>query len=115
MLHPHGSALQFKDDQLLPEKERWYRLCQIGQDGKDVLVILVNSQRMQDLWEFGHRQPMYMDATHGILKYGLKLITVLVKDAKLKGARCPSSCLGGMCDRFRTEPCETSFCALYCR
>lgn len=34
---------------------------------------------------FGHDRPLFMDATHGTVKYGYKLVTVLVMDQMNKG------------------------------
>jgi hypothetical protein len=49
-----------------------------------------------DAIKYGHDRPLFMDATHGLQKYGLKLVTVLVKDASNRGRHSLSASQGNV-------------------
>lgn len=89
--------MQFKNDQLLPAESRKWLACEIDFDGDQVLIVLAADKMLREAWAYGHEGPLYMDATHGLQRYGLKIVTVHVKTDEQKGAslrsqRC-SGCL----------------------
>jgi hypothetical protein len=49
-------------------------------EGKEPLIILRTQAMLQDAVELGHCEPIYMDASHGMQRYGLKVVTLHVKD-----------------------------------
>jgi putative ribosome biogenesis GTPase RsgA len=62
-----------------------------SQDGVDVVICLSKRDMLQTAARRGVDEPIYMGATHGMQKYGLKLVTVHVKDEEDKGATTPDS------------------------
>lgn len=53
-----------------------------------MFLVLATQAMLRDAWRFGHEGPLYMDATHGIQRYGLKVVTLHVKTNEQKGERC---------------------------
>jgi hypothetical protein len=78
------SCLQIEADKAKPVQQRQWLRCDIDKDGEDVLVCLAKMDILEIAARRGVGGPVYIDATHGIQKYGLKL-TVLVKDEEGKG------------------------------
>jgi hypothetical protein len=77
--------LQFKADQAKQEKDRRWLRCEIGDDGDKVFIVHATKQMVDDAMRFGHGRALYMDATHGLQKYGLKTVTIHVKDHERRG------------------------------
>jgi hypothetical protein len=59
-----------------------------------VIICLTTTDMRATAVRLGINEPLYMDATHGLQKYGLKLVTVHVKDEEGKGmiTRCFRIC-----------------------
>jgi hypothetical protein len=73
--------LQYQEDNELPVGERsWLHAHLTTGD-----VLLVVAPQMMDAACAGHDRPLFMDATHGTVKYGYKLVAVLVMDQMNKG------------------------------
>jgi hypothetical protein len=77
--------LQFKADLAKREKDRRWLRCEIDDDGDKVFIVLATTQMVGDAQRFGHGRALYMDATHGLQKYGLKTVTIHVKDHEGRG------------------------------
>jgi hypothetical protein len=88
--------MQFELDQAMPEDKRAWLRCDVGNDGHKVVIVLATRHMIADAVTYGHGRPVYMDATHGLQKYGLKIITMLVKDTGDRGEH--STC-------FQISPC----------
>jgi hypothetical protein len=86
-----GECLQFVADKAKPEERREWLRCDISKDGVDVVICLSKRDMLQTAARRGVDEPIYMDATHGMQKYGLKLVTVHVKDEEDKGATTPDN------------------------
>jgi hypothetical protein len=67
-----------------PTKREWLHF-EVDQEGKEPLVILGTQAMLQDAVKRGNCEPIYMDASHGMQRYGLKVVTVHVKDIEGKG------------------------------
>jgi hypothetical protein len=81
--------VQYAKDQTLPHMDRSWLRCEIDDEGHRVVIVLAKPQMRQDAVKYGQGRALYMDATHGLQKYGLKLVTVLVKDHEGRGmAHC---------------------------
>lgn len=77
--------MQFAQDQLLPlEEQQWLR-CDIDADAQDVCIVLARREMVETAVRRGAGGPIVMDATHGLQKYGLKLVTVHVVDEESSG------------------------------
>jgi hypothetical protein len=50
-----------------------------------VLIVLAGKDMLETTIRRGVCLPIYMDATRGLQKYGLKLITVHIKDEESQG------------------------------
>jgi hypothetical protein len=86
--------LQFEADKGVPEEKREWLRCDISNNGVDVVICLAKRDMLRTASMRGVGEPIYMDATHGMQKYGLKLVTVHVKDEEDKGAKtAESGCL----------------------
>jgi hypothetical protein len=84
--------VQYAKDQTLPHMDRSWLRCEIDDEGHRVVIVLAKPQMRQDAVKYGQGRALYMDATHGLQKYGLKLVTVLVKDHEGRGmAHCFTS------------------------
>lgn len=77
--------MQFEEDQGLPAEERKWLDFNVDHDGKEVFALLSTSHMLDTAIERGIDEPVYMDATHGLQAYGLKLVTVHAKDDDGKG------------------------------
>lgn len=77
--------VQYREDLGKDEGKRCWLRCDIGTDGDNIVIILATPSMMAAAWEFGQNKPLYMDATHGLQKYGLKLVTIHVKDLQARG------------------------------
>ena len=77
--------MQFEEDQGLPTEERKWLDFEVGDDGNEVFALLSTSHMLDTAIERGIDEPVYMDATHGLQSYGLKLVTVHAKDDDGKG------------------------------
>jgi hypothetical protein len=75
--------LQYQEDNELPVGERSWLHAHLTTG--DVLLVVATPQMMDAALRFGHDRPLFMDATHGTVKYGYKLVTVLVMDQMNKG------------------------------
>lgn len=66
-----------------PPDQRTFHLCQIEPDD---IIIVVATPAMQDAAiKLGSGQPVFLDATHGLCKYGSKLTTLLAMDEECRG------------------------------
>lgn len=72
-------------DQQLPKEQRAWLRCDIDENADDVLVVLATKDMLETAVRRGCGEPIYMDATHGLQKYGLKIVTVHVKDEESQG------------------------------
>lgn len=54
--------------------------------GKDVTIIIASPSQKRWAWDLGHGNPIFMDASHGMQRYGLKIVTVHVRNHCGKGA-----------------------------
>ena len=72
------------DREKAPESKSWLR-CDIAGDGGATPILLASQRMIGDAVKHGHGRALYMDATHGLQRYGLKLVTVLVKDQETRG------------------------------
>jgi hypothetical protein len=79
-------ALQFAEDQMLPAHSRRWLLCEIDEDGNEVLILLATPAMLQSAIHRGIGEPIYLDATHGMQQYGLKVATGHIKTVQGKGA-----------------------------
>lgn len=79
--------MQFEDDQRKPAEKRQWLAFEVDTEGKQVFLVLATQKMLLDAWRFGHKGPLYMDATHGIQRYGLKVVTLHVKTNEHKGER----------------------------
>ena len=77
--------LQFQEDKSRPAEQQEWRRCDICKDGVDVVICLSKRSMLETAARRGRGEPLYMDATHGLQKYGLKLVTIHVKDEEDKG------------------------------
>jgi hypothetical protein len=50
-----------------------------------VLIVLARKDMLETAVRRGVGEPIYMDATHGLQKYGLKVVTVHIKDEESQG------------------------------
>lgn len=72
-------------DQQLPQEQRTWLRCEIDDDADNVMIVLARKEMLETAVRRGVGEPIYMDATHGLQKYGLKVITVHVKDEESQG------------------------------
>jgi hypothetical protein len=80
------SLLQWEADlRLEPSKREWLHF-EVDEEGKEPLVILGAQAMLRGAVERGHCEPIYMDATHGMQRCVLKVVTVHVKDIEGTGA-----------------------------
>lgn len=75
--------LQWVNDQALPVDERSYYCADLTPG--EVCVVLATPAMLEAGIKWGHARPVFMDATHGVIKYGYKLVTLLVMDDHNKG------------------------------
>jgi hypothetical protein len=85
------------------EQRRWLR-CDLDSKGNNVLIVLANRNMWETTCRRGNGEPLILDATHGLQRYALKLITAHVVDENFAGTvACTASfmvCLhdfGGWC------------------
>lgn len=83
------SQLQYQADKAVPKEQRVWLRCDIDTAGENVVVCLAKRGMIQTAIRRGVGEPMYMDATHGLQKYGLKVVTVHVKDEENKVSWLP--------------------------
>jgi hypothetical protein len=88
--------MQFELDKAKPAHKRAWLRCDVDEDGHHVVVVLATREMIADAIKYGHGRPLFMDATHGLQKYGLKLVTVLVKDASNRGRHSLSASQGNV-------------------
>jgi hypothetical protein len=87
-----NSLLQWEADlRKEPTKQEWLHF-EVDKEGKEPLVILGTQAMLQAAVERGHCEPIYMDASHGMQRYGLKVLTVHVKDIEGKGVHHQTAC-----------------------
>jgi hypothetical protein len=77
--------VQFREDKTKLENERSWMRCEISEDGSDVKIFLATPRMRKAAVRHGHARPMFMDATHGLQRYGFKLATLHVQDEQQKG------------------------------
>jgi hypothetical protein len=77
--------LQYKKDLEKPKEQRRWLRCEIDDEGKHVFIVLSTPEMVKNAVRFGDGRALYMDATHGCQRYGLKTVTVLVNDHERKG------------------------------
>lgn len=82
--------MQWNNDQAKPESMQQWLHFECDKAGKEVIIILCTQEQLEWASMYGHGQPIYMDATHGMQRYGLKLVTVHVKNARGQGTSMPS-------------------------
>lgn len=79
------AVMQFAEDHLLPpEQQQWLR-CDIDAKAEDVCIVLARRDMLETAVRRGAGGPIFMDATHGLQKYGFKLVTVHVVDEESSG------------------------------
>jgi hypothetical protein len=66
------------------EQRRWLR-CDIDSEGSNVLIVLANRNMLETACRRGNGEPLILDATHGLQRYGLKLVTAHVVDEEFAG------------------------------
>lgn len=76
-------VMQHAEDLLKPETERSFLRCQLQQG--NVVVVLATPYMIKQALEHGHAGPISMDATHGMLMYGFKLVTLLAVNHQGRG------------------------------
>ena len=82
--------VQWGEDQARAAHERQWLRCEVDEKGEQVLIILATPTMLHKAVRFGHGGPIYMDASHGMQRYGLKVATVHVKDNQSKGTQMSS-------------------------
>ena len=101
--------MQFEQDQQLPRHQQKWVHFSVDDAGTEPMIMLATHSMLRAAAVDGHGEPGFIDATHGLQRYGLKLVTYLVKDVEMKGM--PSLCgLNGSCDLDIAQPrsCSTS-------
>jgi hypothetical protein len=83
--------MQFDVDKGLPAEQRKWLRCDIDEDAKNPCIILARRDMLATAVRRGHKEPLFIDATHGIQKYGLKLVTAHIIDEENSGMHS-SSC-----------------------
>jgi hypothetical protein len=78
---------------LLPEEHRVWLRCDIDDDASEVLIVLARQDMLATAVRRGVGQPIYMDATHGLQRYGLKVVTVHIKDDEGSGTMSKYCCV----------------------
>jgi hypothetical protein len=77
--------MQFQEDQVRPSEQRQWLRCDIDSLAEDVCIVLARRDMLTTAVRRGMGEPLFMDATHGLQKYGLKLVTVHVLDEENSG------------------------------
>jgi hypothetical protein len=77
--------MQFNADKQVPEEHRVWLRCDVDDNAHDVVIVLARRDMLQTAIQRGIGEPIYMDATHGMQKYGLKVVTVHVKGEEFRG------------------------------
>jgi hypothetical protein len=68
------------------DQRNWLHAELPCEGGPDALLLVVATPQMTDAClRLGLDRPLFMDATHGTVKYGHKLVTILVLDEHGKG------------------------------
>lgn len=75
--------MQWQNDQALPKEQRQW--LHFNEDPKDPLIVLATRTMLTEAVKRGHGEPSFVDATHGLQRYGLKLVTLLVKTDQGEG------------------------------
>jgi hypothetical protein len=78
--------MQFHEDQVRPSEQRQWMRCDIDSQAEDVCIVLARRSMLITAVCRGMGEPLFMDATHGLQKYGLKLVTVHVFDEENSGS-----------------------------
>jgi hypothetical protein len=78
--------LQFEADMLLRAEERQWLRCDIDPEGNNVAIVIARRDMLQTSIRRGPGEPLVLDATHGLQKYGLRLITGSILDEEGSGA-----------------------------
>lgn len=76
-------GLQYQEDLKRPEAQREFVLCEL--EAGSVALVLTSPYMVNLAIQHGHRGPVMMDATHGMVMYGYKLVTLLVVNDQRKG------------------------------
>jgi hypothetical protein len=63
--------LQFKADKEKSEDDRRWLRCELVDNGDAVFITLATKRMIGNAVRLGHGRALYMDATHGLQKYGL--------------------------------------------
>lgn len=77
--------VQWLLEQAVPLLSRKWLRFYTDSEGNDVMLILQHPLQREWAFRFGRGEPLLMDATHGVNRHGLKLITLHVFDGSLKG------------------------------
>lgn len=78
--------MQFEADHLLPPEERQWLRCDIDPAASNVAIVIARHDMLQTSIRRGPGEPLFLDATHGLQKYGLRLITGSILDEEGSGA-----------------------------
>jgi hypothetical protein len=76
----------------------------VDKEGKEPLVVLASQEMLQTAIRWGSNQSIYCDATHGMQRYGLKVVTLHVKDNEGKGSYQHRNI------HQATSPCSSTSC-----
>ena len=80
-----ATFLQWQEDQAKEPSARQWLHFEVDAEGKEPLVILATQYMLKQAVQRGMGEPIYMDASHGMQRYGLKVATVHVKDVEGRG------------------------------
>lgn len=103
--------MQYEEDLLRPPHERQWLHHEVDTEGKQPFFVLANRSMLQDAVRRGHDEPIYMDATHGMQRYGLKVVTVHVRDVEGRGVACDG---GERCCAVITLTLRSAHCYSAC-
>lgn len=98
--------LQWQRDQTLRVDERSWLHANLTPGA--VCVVISTPAMLGAAIKWGSARPVFMDATHGVIKYGYKLVTLLVMDDHGKGVPVA----WGFLEHERAEDYETFLAAV---
>jgi hypothetical protein len=77
--------MQYEQDQQLPRHQvKWVHFS-VDEQGQEPVIMLATHAMPRAAAIDGHGEPGFIDATHGLQRYSLTLVTYLVKDVEIKG------------------------------
>jgi hypothetical protein len=97
-------VIQWEEDKRKPATERQWLHFEVDKEGKEPLVVLASQEMLQTAIRWGSNQSIYCDATHGMQRYGLKVVTLHVKDNEGKGSYQHRNI------HQATSPCSSTSC-----